>query len=182
MKKQSATEKLEKAYFDMLEYTHYSKITVSDIIRKAETSRTTFYRHYVDIFDMHKKIADKLAFSIIKECAERVIKAKSEEDYFESLLEIMNSQEKYIILLSSENGSRFFFEAMISNAQKFITDLSANFNEHLLFRLRFMTVAMVGVYVRDMLENREHNLNYIKICKKIINYNDVFGGQNAKSC
>lgn len=40
MKGQNAADRLEKAYFALLKDTHYSKITVSDIIKKAEISRT----------------------------------------------------------------------------------------------------------------------------------------------
>ncbi len=182
MNPRGAKQKLEKAYFDMLENTNYSKITVSDIISKANVSRTTFYRHYVDIFDMHKKIADRLAFSVIEECADQVIKARNEEDYFEGVLRIFNTQERYILLISGENGSRYFFEAMVRNAQKYLSQLNINYTEEELFRLRFMTVAMVGVYVRDILEGRKHNPNYIEICKKLLNFDESFGGRHANKC
>lgn len=182
MKRYSATDKLEKAYFDMLENTHYTKITVSGIIRKADISRTTFYRHYVDIFDMHQKIADKFASRVIEECAKLVMKAHSEQDYFDGVLRVLNSQEKYIILISGKNGSRYFFEAMLLNAQKFVTKISYVFSEEQLFRLRFMTVAMIGVYVKDILEGREHNPKYIEICKKLLNYNESHGGHYADRC
>ena len=64
----TARDRLEKAYFEFIEQTHYSKITVSDIISKAGVSRTTFYRHYTDIFDMHKKVAERLSSEIIDNC------------------------------------------------------------------------------------------------------------------
>lgn len=182
MNPQGAKQKLEKAYFDMLENTHYSKITVSNIISKANVSRTTFYRHYVDIFDMHKKIADRLAFSVIEECADQVMKSRNEEDYFEGVLKIFNTQERYILLISGENGSRYFFEAMVRNAQKYISQLNTQCNEEELFRLRFMTVAMVGVYVRDILEGRTHNPKYIEICKKLLKFDESFGGRHVYKC
>lgn len=176
MKRQSATEKIEKAYFEMLENTHYSKITVTDIIRKAEISRTTFYRHYVDIFDMHQKVSDKLARCIIDECAVLIMKARSEQDYFDEVLKILNTQEKYILLISGENGSRYFFESMLRCAQELVTRIFAYCSEDFLFRLRFITIAMIGVYVRDVLDGREHSPDYIKLCKDLINYDELSGG------
>ncbi len=182
MKCYSAKQKLEKAYFDMLENTHYSKITVSDIISIADVSRTTFYRYYVDIFDMHKKIADSLAFSVIEKSADMVIKSQNGEDYFEGVLKILNTQEKYILLISGKNGSRYFFESMVRNAQEYISLLSTHYTEEEIFRLRFMTVAMVGVYVRDILQGRKHNPNYIEICKKMLKFDESFGGYHVHKC
>lgn len=175
MKSSSAKRKLEAAYFDMLKNTHYSKITVTDIIRIANISRTTFYRHYTDIFDMHQKIADKLAFSIIDECIKAIVFSSGEEDYFEEILKIFNTQEKYIMLLSGENGSRYFFEALVRKSYEHIVHSRIPFNEEQLFRLRFMTIAMVGVYVRDILDNREHNPDYVEICKKLLNLDEIMG-------
>lgn len=182
MKTSNAEKKLIKAYFDMLESVHYSKITVTDIIRNAQVSRTTFYRYYVDIFDMHEKISDKLAEAIIKECAGVIGGASAEENYFDEILKIFNTQEKYIVLLSGENGSRYFFESMVKMAHEFIFVTLGHLSESQLFRLRFMTVAMVGVYVRDLLEDRAHNPNYIEICKKLINNDELSGGSYAKQC
>lgn len=129
MKGQNAADRLEKAYFELLKDTHYSKITVSDIIKKAEISRTTFYRYYVDIFDMHKRISDKFAFRIIEECSLQITNAQNEHDYIDGVLKVLNSQEKYIILISGINGSRYFFEAMLQSAKNFVEQYKIIFND-----------------------------------------------------
>ncbi len=179
MKTSAAVQKLEKAYFDMLENVHYSKISVSDIISKAGVSRTTFYRHYVDIFDMHKKVAEEFAGAVIKECFVAINGSQDENDYFDAVLKIFNSQEKYIMLISGENGSRYFFEALSGKITQFFEPLKMIVSEEQGFRLHFLTIAMIGVYVKDILDHREHNLEYIKICKKLINFDELSGGYNA---
>ncbi len=182
MKTSAAVQKLEKAYFEMLENVRYSKISVSDIISRAGVSRTTFYRHYVDVFDMHQKVSDRLACCIIEECAGLIIKARSEQDYFDGVLKIFNTQEKYILLISGDNGSRYFFESMLRCSQELVIRIFAHCSEEFIFRLRFMTIAMIGVYVRDVLEGREHNPDYIKLCKELINYDELSGGLYAGKC
>lgn len=179
MEKKNAAAKLEKAYFDMLEEMHYSRITVSDVIRATQVSRTTFYRHYQDIFDMHKKIADKLAGAIIEVCARNVINSRSEDEYFDAVLEVFNTQRRYILLLSGENGSRYFFEALLLKAHKFLSGLGNTLSDDQIFRIRFMAVAMVGTYVRDILEDRPHNPKYIELCKKLVGYENLIGGSYA---
>ncbi len=179
MKTSAAVQKLEKAYFDMLENVHYSKISVSDIISKAGVSRTTFYRHYVDIFDMHKKVAENFGNAIIEECFIAITGSQDENDYFDAVFKIFNSQEKYIVLISGENGSRYFFEALYRKVTQNFLPLKMILSEEQAFRLKFMTIAMIGIYVKDIIEHREHNLEYIKICKRLINFDELSGGYNG---
>lgn len=178
--KSSAQNKLEKAYFELIEQTHYSKITVSDIISKAGVSRTTFYRYYADIFDMHQKVAERLGEKIIHSCIQKVAEAENEEECFDEVLRIFNTQNKYIVLISGENGSRYFFESMFRKTSFDVFPIFSHLTEEQLFRLRFMTIAAIGVYVRDILDGREHNPEFITLCKKLLNFKELFGGNYAK--
>ncbi len=180
MENDSALRKLEKAYFEMLEKENYAKLSVSDIVSKAGVSRTTFYRHYVDIFDMHKKIAEKFASTIIDECVKLILSSNGETDCLQQIVGYFYSQEKYVKLISGENGSRYFFEAIYCKA---VTSISSNFpnlSEDELFRLRFLTVSTMGSYIKDILEGREHNADFIPICKKVLSFEETFGGHYAK--
>lgn len=178
----SAIERLEKAYFELLENEHYSKITVSELIAKAGVSRTTFYRYYVDIFDMHKKVSEKMGAAIVRGCLEKVICAKSEQECFDSILKIFYSQEKYIVLLAGKNGSRYFFEGLYRKTTEEFFPSFTNLSEEQLFRLRFMTLSMIGTYVKDMIEGREHNPKFITVCKKVLNFEKTLGGYYGEQC
>ncbi len=176
----SAQNKLEKVYFELIEQMHYSKITVSDIISKSGVSRTTFYRYYADIFDMHQKVAEKLGETIIYSCIKKVVEAENEEECFDEILRIFNSQNKYIVLISGENGSRYFFESLFRRSTFDLFPIFAHLTEDQLFRLRFMTISAIGVFVRDILDGREHNPEFITLCKKLLNFEELFGGNHAK--
>lgn len=176
--KLSARDKMEKAYFELLETTHYSKITVADIIEKAGVSRTTFYRHYMDIFDMHEKVADRLSSVLISTCIKKVL-VEGGDDAYLKITEVLCSQDKYIGLISGKNGSRYLFENIYSRVTKYIAPLIKVLPEETVFRLKFITIATIAMYVKDILEGREHNLEFIEICKKIVNLDtirrDLFG-------
>ena len=175
-----AEERLEKVYFELLENSHYSKITVSDIISKAGVSRTTFYRYYIDVFDMHKKISEKLGSKIVEVCFKTVLSAKNEEECFDKVLNIFYSQEKYILLLSGANGSRYLFETIYRYANEQLFPALIHLSEDQIFRLKFMTISIIGVYVKDIIEGRGHNPKYIAICKKLLNFDELFGGRYAE--
>lgn len=168
--KMTARDKMEKVYFDMLETTHYSKITVSDIISKAGVSRTTFYRHYVDIFDMHEKVADRLSSAIIETCVKKIV--IEGVDVYDEVLKVFAGQDKYIRLISGKNGSRYFFESVFYGGEKHLIPALGNLPEEVVFRLRFIIIASIGVYVKDILENREHKTSFISICKKLVDFNE----------
>ena len=44
--KESVTEKITKALFDLMKEQEYNDITITDIVNKAGVSRVTYYRHY----------------------------------------------------------------------------------------------------------------------------------------
>ena len=60
-KKLTRVEKLIRAAFaELLQTKDFSKIRVSEIISKAEVSRSAFYAHYVDIYDLIGQIEQEL--------------------------------------------------------------------------------------------------------------------------
>ncbi len=53
---QKADEAITQAFFKLLENNDFDKITVSQIIKKAGVNRSTFYRHYVDKYEILEHI------------------------------------------------------------------------------------------------------------------------------
>lgn len=61
VKKLTRVDKLIRAAFaQLLQTKEFPKIKVSEIIAKAEVSRSAFYAHYVDIFDLIGQIEQEL--------------------------------------------------------------------------------------------------------------------------
>lgn len=52
---------ITSALFSLLETKDFHKISVSDIIKKAKVNRSTFYRHYVDKYDILDHIREMAA-------------------------------------------------------------------------------------------------------------------------
>lgn len=46
------------AFYELLETKGFDKISVSDIIKKAKVNRSTFYRHYIDKYDILDSIRE----------------------------------------------------------------------------------------------------------------------------
>lgn len=52
---QRTREKLQQALFDLTIEKGFAGVTVRDIAKKARVNRSTFYRHYLDIYDLLDK-------------------------------------------------------------------------------------------------------------------------------
>ncbi|KFI46014.1 transcriptional regulator, TetR family [Bifidobacterium bohemicum] len=74
----SATIRMEEAFWELLEEKRYSKITVTDIVERADVNRNSFYYHYNKL--------NALAQSAVRHCVEDIVKTLPEigQDYSET--------------------------------------------------------------------------------------------------
>ena len=50
---------IKETFLNLLEEKELNKITVSEICRISDINRATFYRYYLDVFDLFDKIQDE---------------------------------------------------------------------------------------------------------------------------
>jgi AcrR family transcriptional regulator len=59
-RRKESQEKIERAFVELLQTHEIKDITVSDLIKKTELNRSTFYANYIDIFDLADKVREQL--------------------------------------------------------------------------------------------------------------------------
>ena len=59
-RKRESIEKIEKAFIDMLLTRDINQISVTDICKKTELNRSTFYANFLDVYDLSDKLREKL--------------------------------------------------------------------------------------------------------------------------
>ena len=59
-RKRNSQEKIEKVFLELIQIREINEISVTDICKKANLNRTTFYSNYIDIYDLAEKIREKL--------------------------------------------------------------------------------------------------------------------------
>lgn len=57
---------LKEAFMEQLAIKPVDKITIKDLADRAEINRTTFYRHYEDIYDLLESIEDEILHEILE--------------------------------------------------------------------------------------------------------------------
>lgn len=59
-RKRESVQKIEKVFIEFLQTKELNQISVSDICKKANLNRSTFYANYVDIYELADTIREKL--------------------------------------------------------------------------------------------------------------------------
>ena len=94
---QETEVRMEVAMLDIMKHMDFEKITVKRICEKAEVNRSTFYAHFVDIYDMLDKMEDYLGRELLKNYASVPMDEKymfSEQSFLPFLRHIRKHMEQ----------------------------------------------------------------------------------------
>ena len=66
IRRKTSQEKIEKVFIELIQTKNINEITVTDICKKTNLNRSTFYANYLDIYDLAAKIRKKLELEVEK--------------------------------------------------------------------------------------------------------------------
>lgn len=113
---------IKKAFLELLQEKETNKITVTDIVKKADINRSTFYAHYPDVRGVVEKINEEAISAMLS-----ILDDFKYENFFSNLAPILLEINRYLedemevcrIMIMSEyaddffeEGKRVFFEYM----------------------------------------------------------------------
>ena len=91
------------AFAELLSKKELRKITVQEIVDKADVGRATFYKHYLDIYDLYEKIEKNTVTEIAMLALN--IGEKPVEEFFKGLLGYASEYRALFRMLFSENNT-----------------------------------------------------------------------------
>ena len=150
---------IRKAFLELLKEKEVSKITVTDIVNKADLNRSTFYAHYMDV----RAITEEMENEVINKMLE-ILKKFEFKNFFINptplLLEVSrfleSNQDTYKILLK------------VNDAETFLNKLKNVFSTYM------MSDTDIPEYLKD---SKMVNLRISYFSGGIINmYQDWFNG------
>lgn len=94
-RKRESMQKIEQVLIEFLQTKQLNQISVSDICKKADLNRSTFYANYVDIFEVADTIREKL-------------EAEVSELYKDEMTEGFNSNN-YLLLFQHIKENQIFY-------------------------------------------------------------------------
>lgn len=75
-RKKESQEKIEKTFVELIQAKEIHEISVTDICKKTNLNRSTFYANYLDIYDLADKIREKLELEV-----DNLYKEEKEHNY-----------------------------------------------------------------------------------------------------
>ncbi len=144
---------IKKAFFELLEEKEYKKITVTDIVKKADLNRSTFYAHYLDV----RAITEELENEVIDKMMELLKKFKF-KNFFNNptplLLEIsrfLESNEAEYRILLKINDTEIFLKKLrdiFSNYMRLDTDIPNYLSDTKMVNLRisYFSGGIINMY------------------------------------
>lgn len=103
--------RMEAAMLDIMKDTDFEKITVKKICEKAKVNRSTFYAHFIDIYDMLDKMEVELRKELLNSYSnrsEQECQIFSEQSFIRFLNHI--KRHKYFYRINLQTRNRFPLE------------------------------------------------------------------------
>lgn len=161
------TKKLIKNTFAELikEQQSLNKITVSELVKRADINRGTFYNHYDSIYD----VAEELEAEIINVLFENTKKLYTLEDIFNYLDEVIiylkKNEDIYRLLLASNEPQVFLKKLNKSMLNKLYNSINNNPNfknsDSLKFQVAFFTDGIVNQILNYFTSKSDYSLDEI---------------------
>lgn len=114
-------ELIVRTFLEIMQKKPLNKITVKEICDKAQINRTTFYKHYLDVYDLNEKI-EKSLFESYYGLFEVLETNGIEQGIIEMLSRIKQNADTYKLLFGAKKNS-FFNEKLAEFIYNEITPL-----------------------------------------------------------
>lgn len=145
---------IRQAFEELLQQREFSKITVIDIVERADLNRSTFYAHYPDIYG----IVDEIQEEIIQRNMERFRQLefrnilKDPRPYLQCITATMEENLELVHKLGEENVNRNSgkLQELLEHDIMYNSDIPQEVRESALFTIRvhFFLGGIMNVYQR----------------------------------
>ena len=179
-------QRIKTAFFDIMETKSIHKISVAEIVRKADISRATFYLHYLDIYDLTRQVETVIIEQVLEEIAkfDENTYVIGEYPIAKRVFEVFDSHSKEIQLLLGPNGDTAFrdrFQAAISEYFKNLLALLITDSDNLENVLIFLTSGILNMFLYNLKSDKPSDINtlamianrYLRATNKLIGLPEI---------
>lgn len=107
---------IKETCIELLSEKDITKVSVSELCKKADINRATFYRYYLDIFDLLSKIEDEFVEELKNSYKGYNTKDNELYDYILALLKTCLNNKKLVKILFYSKSSISFLDAILEDA------------------------------------------------------------------
>lgn len=103
----SARNRIKEAYLAFLRDKPYNKIKVSELIKAAEISRSSFYRNFEDVYELYNAVCEDIITDVLLDVQED-FNQRDMRLFVEAVSEKVLRHAEKIKLVAGKNGNKLF--------------------------------------------------------------------------
>lgn len=147
---------LREGLIELLMEKKINNISVQELVERIDINRSTFYLHYMDIYDLLSKIEDEMMQEILSR-VEKKCQPLELDDLLSTIFHYISDNADLCLVLLSENGDIAFIEKLkrlVENAsmEKIKSEFKANHAQHVAVVVSYSVSGCIGV-LQSWLEN-----------------------------
>lgn len=122
---------IKETFISLLEEKELNKITVSELCSIADINRATFYRYYLDIYDLYDKIQDEFVSELKQIIVTNRDNRMSTSFLVKSILETLLRDKKLSKIIFNKKNNLLFMDDIIELSYKYGREIWLEKNPHL---------------------------------------------------
>lgn len=149
---------IKETCLELLYKKDISKVTVSELCKKADINRATFYRYYLDIYDLLKQLQDEFISELKNSYKDYTSEKNNLHDYILAFLKTSLNNKKLVTILFYTNNSITFLDPVLEDAylrfkEKWLKDgVKEKAIEHATVYIFNGTLGMVNYWIQSDFE------------------------------
>ena len=160
---------IKKTFAELMnEKKELNKITVTELVKKADITRSTFYTHYDDIYEVVNDYQLETIELLVSD--DKILNSIQDiYNYFDEIFECLKTNEDIYKMLLSSNGSLIFLEQLKKLAGEKIYCAMKNIikdNNYLELDLNFYMNGIIGELIKYFRCQSDYSLEELHINSK----------------
>lgn len=115
---QKTLDSIETEFLEMRSKMPLAKIKVNDLCANSKINKSTFYRHYVNVFDLSEKIENQILDDMISEFDQIDQLFTNPEKFIEGLFSVIQKHNEKIMILFNDR-----LDVLANNMEKKLKDI-----------------------------------------------------------
>lgn len=113
---------IKDTFLNLLETKDITNITVTEICKEADINRATFYRYYIDIYDLLNKVEEEFTEELKSSPLITDVTNYSIYSFTEDVLKVLYKNKKLVKILFNTNRNLYFLNDVIETAYVRVTE------------------------------------------------------------
>lgn len=142
MRKDKTRKSITNSFLELRSKKPIEKISIKELCEKAMISKSTFYSHYLDIYDLSEQLEDEVIQKAVSNISDFNLIFNNQKEFVRQLFIIYSSQKNLIDILFSGNRNGLFIQKM----EKFLKKLIFEHYPHYENNISANIIISYGIY------------------------------------